>query len=360
MRSKPLGVLIGLALSSWALMAEAPPEELPPLAKVGEQGILATEFLFAIEEAPTPSCHASTIVETSSGLVAAWFGGTREGAPDVSIWVSRQIGSSWSKPEEVANGVQAAEVRHPCWNPVLYQPKEGPLMLFSKVGPTVAKWWGVLQTSTDGGRSWTKPRKLGEDPKIGHLIGPVKNKPILLPDGRLLCPSSTEHDGWRVHFEITPDLGKTWQVVGPIHDGKEFAAIQPAVLSHPGGGLQVLCRSRQNVITQAWSTDQGQSWGPMTAISLPNPNSGIDAITLRDGRHLLVYNHSTRAGRNRGLLNVALSSDGKKWKTILTLEDDKGEFSYPAVIQAADGRVHITYTYKRKTIKHVQLDPKAL
>ena len=91
--------------------------------------------------------------------------------------------------------------------------------------------------------------------------------------------------------------------------------------------------------------------------SLPNPNSGIDAVTLRDGRHLIVYNHATEG---RTPLNVAVSRDGRRWDPVVVLERDPGEYSYPAVIQSGDGRVHITYTWKRQRIKHVAIDPTEL
>lgn len=337
--------------------------KLPKIAKPGERGYIGSELIYSLDDKPTPQCHASTIVETPSGLVAAWFGGTHEKNPDVGIWVSRQDGKSWSKPVEVANGIQSPDRRFPCWNPVLFRPKSGPLMLFYKVGPNPRQWWGMLMTSTDDGRSWSQPRKLGESDKIGHLIGPVKNKPIQLKDGSILCGSSTEHDGWRVHFERTSDGGKTWKVIGPIHEGKDFSAIQPSILTYPDGKLQILCRTRQGVIGQSWSEDGGKTWSGVTATDLPNPNSGIDAVTLANGRQLLVYNHTTRSGgfpSGRNMLNVAISQDGKNWKPVLTLEREKGEFSYPAVIQAADGKVHITYTFQRRSVKHVVLDPNQL
>jgi predicted neuraminidase len=224
----------------------------------------------------------------------------------------------------------------------------------------------MLVTSEDGGKTWSKPRKLGNNDILGNnsnLIGPVKNKPIQLKDDSILCPSSTEHEGWRVHFELTEDLGKTWQVIGPINDGKEFGAIQPSILTYPDGNMQVLCRSRQSVIAQSWSEDGGKTWSKMTATELANPNAGTDAVTLRDGRQLLVYNHTVRGGpfpSDRNMLNVAISNNGEDWKPILTLERAKGEYSYPAVIQASDGRVHITYTYMRQSVKHVILDPKQI
>jgi len=334
-------------------------EDLPPTAKPGDDGYLSSELIYPLDDKPTPQCHASTLVETKQGLVAAWFGGSHEKNPDVGIWVSRQQQGRWSKPVEVANGVQSKELRYPCWNPVLFQPSKGPLLLFYKVGPSPSTWWGMLTTSTDHGVTWSDPRRLGENKAIGHLLGPVKNKPIELSDGAILCPSSTEHDGWRVHFERSSDGGKTWEVIGPIHDGQTFGAIQPSVLTYPDGKMQALCRSRQKAVVQTWSDDHGKTWGPVSATELPNPNAGTDAVTLKDGRQLIVYNHTTRGGpfpNGRNMLNVAVSTDGDAWRPILTLERDKGEYSYPAIIQTADGRVHITYTYLRRSVKHVVLD----
>lgn len=310
-------------------------------------GVVLEEFIY--EKAPFEQCHASTIAESTGGLVVAWFGGTEEGDRDVGIWLSRREGETWTRPVEVAEGTEDGESRYPCWNPVLFQPEEKPLLLFYKVGPNPRQWWGRVKTSADGGRTWSESRRLPQG-----ILGPVKNKPVMLGDGTLLCGSSTEHDGWRVHFERTRDLGRNWKSTGPVPDAKEFAAIQPTILEHPEGVLQALCRSRQRRITETWSKDGGRSWSSMKASRLPNPNSGIDAVTLSDGRHLLVYNHTERG---RSPLNVAVSRDGKAWKPAVTLETESGEFSYPAVIQTADGRVHVTYTWKRRRIRHVVLDP---
>ena len=317
----------------------------------GQSGIEKVEFIY--NQAPFPQCHASTIVETSGGLVAAWFGGTREKNPDVGIWLSRKPnGGSWSPPVEVANGVRLPQKRHPCWNPVLFQTRQGDLMLFYKVGPDPGAWWGMLMTSRDGGVSWSQPHRLPEG-----IWGPIKNKPVQLADGAILCPSSSEAEGWQVFMQVTANLGKTWLSIGPLNTGKEFDAIQPTILNHGAGKLQILCRSKQGRITQCWSQDNGKTWGAMTATALPNPNSGIDAVTLADGRHLLVYNHTVKG---RSPLNVAVSSDGTSWQAAALLEDQPGEYSYPAVIQTSDGKVHITYTWKRQRIKHVVIDPAVL
>jgi predicted neuraminidase len=322
-------------------------------ALAGQNPVLLREFVY--ESAPFPSVHASTIEETLDGtLVTAFFGGSKEGNKDVAIWVSRKASrpESWTPPIEVANGVQPDGSRHPCWNPVLFQPRKGPLMLFYKVGPSPSTWWGMLLTSADNGRSWGTPRRLPEG-----ILGPIKNKPIQLPDGDILSPSSTEHDGWRVHFERSSDLGKTWTRTPPVNDGREFAAIQPTLLQLNGGHLLALGRTRQGKIFQISSSDSGITWSPMTATSLPNPNSGIDAVTLKDGRHLLIYNHTDKG---RSPLNLAVSPDGQHWHEALVLENQPGEYSYPAIIQTRDGRVHAVYTWKRQKVQHVVLDPALL
>ncbi|MCE5271913.1 exo-alpha-sialidase, partial [bacterium] len=312
-----------------------------------QPGYVSGEFIFPLDNKPTPQCHASTVVEADSGIVAAWFGGTREKNPDVGIWVSRLEGEGWSTPVEVADGVQSDTMRYPCWNPVLFQPIKGPLMIFYKVGPDPVRWWGMLMTSKDGGKSWSKPERLPD-----NILGPIKNKPVQLSSGEILCPSSTENAGWRVHFEIASASADTWETVGPINDGNEFAAIQPTVFRHADGALQALCRTQQGVIAESWSHDNGKTWSAMEPTGLPNPNSGIDGVTLKDGRLLLVYNNSIQS---RYPLNVAVSRDGKRWSEVMTLEDQPGEYSYPAVIQSSDGMVHITYTYNRVAIKYVLL-----
>jgi len=336
-----------LLVSALALVA--------PLRAADHAAVLRSEFIY--EKAPFPSCHASTIVEPTAGkLVAAWFGGTKERDPDVGIWVSRNEGTGWSAPVEVANGVRPGESRLPTWNPVLFQPRTGPLLLFYKMGPSPATWWGLVMSSTDGGRSWSAPRRLPDG-----IFGPIKNKPVQLADGTILSPTSDETPDkanlWRVYFERSTDNGQTWTRTPFVHDGVAISAIQPSILFLGGDKLQAVGRTRQGKVFTISSPDLGRSWGPMTLTSLPNPSSGTDAVTLADGRHLIVYNHTPKG---RTPLNVALSREGETWQSVVKLENEPGEYSYPAVIQTRDGLVHITYTWKRQKIRHVVLDPKKL
>jgi predicted neuraminidase len=343
---------------------------LAPLCLNADTAVLKSEFIY--DSGPYPSVHATTIVETQAGLVAAWFGGSHEKHPDVGIWVSRFADGKWTQSEEVANGIQhtladGRFVRHPTWNPVLSQPKGGPTLLFYKVGPSPQSWWGMVTSSADGGKTWAQPRRLPEG-----IIGPVKNKPVELADGSLLCPTSEEVKGktredkekWMVHFERTRDFGVTWERTEALHDGRQIQAIQPSVLFLGGNKLLAIGRSRQERVFEVRSDDGGRTWGEMRLGSLPNNNSGTDALTLSDGRHLIVYNHvggePGKWGGKRTPLNVSVSMDAQTWSAALVLESDPGEYSYPAIIQTKDGLVHITYTWKRQKVKHVVIDPSRL
>ncbi|MFC0775235.1 sialidase family protein [Terrimonas alba] len=323
------------------------------------KGILVDEFIYT--EAPFPQAHASTIAETPEGLIAAWFGGTREGNKDVCIWTSHLVKNKWTAPVMVADGILNDSVRYACYNPVLFYAPNCELLLFYKIGPNVAGWTGWMKRSKDNGHTWSEREALPDG-----FLGPIKNKPVLL-NNVLLCPSSTEKNGWKAHIEFTSDFGKTWTKTPPINDGKAVSAIQPSILQYKNGSLQILCRSQNRTINESWSADGGNTWNEMKASSMPNNNSGTDAVTLKDGRQLLVYNHVKPADslpRGKGArtpLNVAISKDGKKWFATLILEDSPiSQYSYPSVIQSKDGMVHIVYTWRRERIKYVKIDPRKL
>lgn len=356
----PVARLLFLSSALLALAARGPAAPAP-----ARPGLVAEEFVF--ERADFPSCHAATILELPDGeLLCAFFGGTAERNPDVEIRLARKpAGGAWTPPVSVADGIQPDGRRLPTWNPVLMPGPGGEIVLFYKVGPSPKEWWGVMKTSTDGGRTWSAARRLADD-----LLGPVKNKPVHLADGVILAGSSTEHNGWRVHLERSADGGSSWRKIGPLEPEIGLGAIQPTLLTHADGRIQLLARTRSEHgrIAESWSRDGGLTWSALKLIELPNNNSGFDAVTLRDGRHLLVYNHATReqpgmGHKGRGILNVALSRDGVAWSAALVLDhldEREKQFSYPAVIQTRDGLVHIVYTWHRERIKHVVLDPAQL
>jgi alpha-L-fucosidase len=310
-----------------------------------EVKILRSEFIY--ESAPFPECHASTLVETSDGILAAWFGGTRERNPDVSIYTARLSNGKWTGPEMVADGVVDENLRYPTWNPVLVQNKPDQLTLFYKVGPSPREWWGAYKTSSDQGKTWSSEVKLEEG-----FLGPIKNKSVFLPNGEILHPSSFETDkAWTIHVEKSDANLENWKKI-EIANGS-FNAIQPTVLFHPGGKIQLLSRTQEGKIGVNWSEDQGETWTRVQGSSLINNNSGIDGVTLKSGYHLLLCNPLTK-GRNK--LSLMGSEDGVSWKELLVLENQaSGEFSYPAIIQAKDDTIHLTYTYNRKKIKYVSL-----
>jgi predicted neuraminidase len=295
----------------------ADPAEKPLSAEKGPW--LMKQFIY--DEASFPSAHASTLVDTPHGVVAGWFGGSDEGNRDVGIWTSRYAEGRWTAPALVAEGVDPGWTgRYPCWNPVLVQMPMGPLILFYKVGPSPREWWGMRVESTNYGRTWSVPERLPEG-----ILGPVRNKPVLWADGVLLCGSSTEDRGWRIHMEQSPDGGKHWSRTPPLNDAADCGLIQPTVLAWPNGRVQILCRSRQGAIYESWMDDAFEVWSKPVPIGLPNPNSGIDGVVLEDGRAVLVYNH-TRRGRSP--LNIAVSRDGRTWNASVILEDQPGEYSY--------------------------------
>jgi predicted neuraminidase len=344
MKKLALVALLGVGFSTPALAQQT--------WKIAKQ-----ELLFSAP--PFRQCHASTLVEVAKGkFLVACFGGSQESKPDVAIWLTTMDKSGISAPQRVADGVVNDTLRYPTWNPVLFKVRGGSLLLFYKVGPNPREWWGMVKNSADGGLTWSAARRLPTG-----ILGPIKNKPVQLANSTILSPSSVEEEGgrWRVHLEKSTDLGQTWQLV-PVDNTSELDVIQPSILTYPGGRLQLLCRSKQGRIVESWSTDGGTSWSKLTQTSLLNPNSGTDAVTLKNGTQLLVYNPALPGKdwfNGRGKLRVAQSTDGVTWHDVAVLEDGTTEeYSYPAIIQAQDGQVHITYTYNRQNIKHVVLQVK--
>ncbi len=366
--------------------------------------IVTDEFLY--ENTSFPECHGATILEEPNGdLVAAFFGGTKERNPDCVIWVCRKPkgAKEWTDPVIAADGVfdlsdptialaglsginsettpaTAGPIgpnfkgdvsnarRKACWNPVLFQiPGQKEIMLFFKIGSKVADWTGWVTRSSDGGRTWSQREPLPEG-----ILGPIKNKPEYI-NGRIISPSSREGNGWRAWIEMSDDNGKTWRSTGALPSDSAFLtnnqeklqpiyAIQPSILRLSDGRIQIMCRTRNARIATAFSSDNGDTWTPVTLTDLPNNNSGTDAVTMKDGRHVLIFNDfATIKGTPKGVrtpLSVAVSvDDGANWENVATVEDSPvSQYSYPSIIQGRDGKLHAIYTWRRQRIKHVVLD----
>jgi predicted neuraminidase len=323
--------------------------------------------------------HASTVVELKNGdVLVAWFGGSREGAPDVKIYGARLHRGEWSRPVVLASADGVA-----CWNPVLFHTKDGRLWLYYKYGTHPSTWKGAREWSGDEGRTWSEVEYLPDG-----ILGPIKDKPLVLPDGTIVSGSSVENGKWNAWIERSTDNGKTWAKFGPItvsagEDVPSAAAlaaaqikqappvdgvhtkvyppskttvgiIQPSVVWMGGKHLRFFARSRtraaQTAVADSW--DDGKTWTQAHFIGLPNPNSGIDAVSLRDGRIVLAFNDSYN---ERTPLNLAVSRDGEHFRMFRTLEDGPGQYSYPAIIQAKNGDLMVTYSWRRQSIKFVRL-----
>jgi len=340
MSTKPFLIVLSIFLIHCSSRTQAEQETTPRDLVIVHSEIIR-------EPSSVPSAHASTIVETGDGLLAAWFGGTYEKHPDVSIYTSRFKDGRWSDPVMVADGVQDESQRFPCWNPVLFKRENGDLILYYKVGPSPSTWWGEYMVSADEGETWSAMESIPRG-----CLGPIKNKPVTLHNGKILYPTSIEIVGkWNVYMEMSDQDFTNWEKIEIDNNG--FDAIQPSILFHNEDTLQILCRSKNESVVESWSYDNGKTWTKLARTELPNNNSGTDAITLSDGMHLIIYNPIT-SGRNK--LAIAGSYDGKRWEKLIDIEDHpSGEFSYPAIIQDKVGDIHVTYTYNRERIKHVQL-----
>jgi len=316
--------------------------------------IVEIQYLF--EDFPYNECHAATIVITPEGTkLVAFFGGTEEYKDDVDIYLCRQEAgdSVWSAPVRVVDG------EHACQNPVLFCPDDSRVLLFYKIGTSVPEWTGKVMESVDDGLSWKEVQTLEKG-----MFGPVKNQAVKLSSGRIVSPSSDESGGkWTVHFEISDDNCANWRKVGPVEADDTIAVIQPAILTCSNGSLLALCRSKNGKIAFSRSYDEGDSWSRIELMDFPNNNSGIDAVTLPDGRFVLVCNPTGmvpgRWGGPRTPLCVFVSSDeGASWEKIATLESEEGKrFSYPTVIcdPSEPNVVHIVYTWNRERIKYARI-----
>ena len=323
-----------------------------------EYQVICHEHIFAPNRF-FAQCHASTVEVLPDGtVVCAWFGGSREKAPDTAIWFARRENGCWTDPRKIAGSEGV-----PCWNPVLFYLKEE-LFLFYKEGHEIPEWKTFFLRSQDGGKNWSEPEELVPGDTGGR--GPVKNKPILLRDGTVLAPASVEtRESWTAFTDRSADLSR-WEKSSPVpFDRQSFGGIgviQPSLWQDDAGTVHMLLRSAEGRILQSSSEDGGKNWSPARLTSLPNNNSGIDLVRLEDGRIVLVCNPVGENWGPRSPIALLLSEDnGRTFSEPEILDcvpakrnEERAEFSYPAIV-ARGCDLYLTYTWKRKTVAFWQI-----
>ncbi len=306
------------------------------------------ETLIFEDASDRPSHHCASMAELPNGdLLCVWYAGSREGAADVALMMARwgRAEARWSAPRVLLD-----TPGRPDGNAVIHLDSGGKLWLFHDV--IQGRGWDsallYLRTSEDGGITWTEPVLMDEAP--GMM---VRNSLLVLASGEWLLPAYDERT-WRSFCYISGDAGASWQRGGLMPS--PVPVIQPALIQRDDGSLLAYLRTgaEDHHIRASISANCGRSWSPCLPTELRNPNSGIDMVRLQSGEILLVFNNVTEG---RTPLHVAVSTDeGRTWPLTRVLETGPGEFSYPCVIQSHTGRIHLVYTYDRRSIKHVQFD----
>ena len=297
---------------------------------------------------PFSECHASTIaLLDGEDKLCAWFGGEKEGKNNVRIWYSRQSDGIWSAPRDIP---AVADLPH--WNPVLFETKKGEITLFFKVGASIPQWKTYFCVTRDGGLTWSYPLELVSGDESGGR-GPVKNKPILLSDGILLAPASTEIGKWRCFIDRYD--GEKWErspIPVSAECGSSLNMIQPT-LWEDECGIHALMRTQNGFIYRSDSTDGGKTFCDAYKTDIYNNNSGIDC-TKTDGGIVALLCNPVQRGRTP--LSLLISRDGgKAFEKALDLETGEGEFSYPALV-ARQNTLFATYTYKRESIAYAEIE----
>ena len=335
--------------------------------------IVSGEFILP-QDLAGRNCHASHLLPLGDGsFFAVWFEGAKEGSDDVCVWGARRSSQGlWSPPKRLSadNGL-------PHWNPVLFRLSDHSVILFYKEGKPIRNWYTMYMISKDDCSTWSAAKELVPGDIGGR--GPVRNKPIYLSNGWILAPASDESSLWSMFADLSKDNGLTW-TAGPkmniFHTTehpvswfdrrldssilrKKRGVIQPTFWESAPGHVHALMRSSEGRIFRAESLDYGQSWSMPKKTSLPNNNSGIDAIKTPDGKIYLVYNPVGRNWGKRYPIALTFSTDnGSSWSRPEILEEGKGrdEFSYPC-IQYEDGYLYITYTHNRTNIAFLIMKP---
>lgn len=358
----------------------------------------------------TIQSHASNLLQLPDRtLLCAWFGGSQEGLPDISIWLSRQEHGSnkWSTPQKISS-----DINRSCQNPVLFlSPETGDIWLFHTSQDAGNQDGAVIinRTSSDNGMTWSEPRY----PLKGVTGAFVRQPLVVLGDGTWVLPvfhcRSTPGQRWIGNNDISAvfysrNNGQTWaENVVPDSVGLVHMNIVPPTTEKSVHVAFFRSRWADNIYRS--TSSDGLNWASPQPTTLPNPNSGICTTRLPSGSLAIVFNHSsfepdmaTREGlydditpendkrpnqasvngkqaiwgTPRKALTVAISDDdGLSWKTRV-LEDGDGfcmtnnskektnrELSYPSVFIEQGSSVsvlHIAFTFHRQYIKYVRIE----
>ncbi|KAI7204402.1 hypothetical protein D0869_00096 [Hortaea werneckii] len=352
----------------------------------------------------TPQCHASNLLSLRNGdLLCAWFGGTQEGKPDISIYLSRKAANAkaWTDAEKVTFDNSRSEQ-----NPVLFESPSGDIWLLytsQKAGDQDSALV-KRQTSSDGGHTWSQPELLFSEPGtfIRQPVVPLEDGTLVIPTFKCRTEPGTRWIGNDdiSSIRISQDQGQSWR---EQEVPNSFGAVHMEIQRSKNGGYLALYRSRWADYVYLSRSADGINWSQPQPTTLPNPNAGICFNVLASGRVLVVYNHSSKAnalGQREGLYDdIAEAGDVRKNQTskhagkeafwgapraplCLAWSDDEGEswtsrvleegdgycmtnnseeklnreLSYPSMTLGEDGLVHIAFTFWRQMIKYVQLD----
>lgn len=319
--------------------------------------IIANEFILPFVEGM--SCHASHFAILPEGRIfCVFFYGSAEGKGDVRIYGAfRGPSGGWSAPFAISEDDGIAH-----WNPVLFERRDGAYVLFYKIGRTIAEWKTYCRISTDHCQTWSDPFEMVPGDESGGR-GPSRNKVIYLSDGSILAPGSTEVGEWKCFFDRSVDGGRTWvrsedlaiteELLEKHNDTAGYGIIQPTVWEGPTG-VHALLRSTEGKIYRTDSVDFVR-WCKPYAIEMPNNNSGIDVAKLSDGRLILACNRNGDNWGSRTPISLYVSHDnGYTFEFYTHLTTMPGRYAYPA-LRYADGCLHITYTWNRKTITYMCL-----
>lgn len=310
--------------------------------------LLRSQFIF--QEIPGAAVHhCATVAEAPNGdILALWYGGSYESAEDQALYMARlEKGAlGWTVPERILQSPG-----QPPGNAVIFQGPDARMYIIW--GRMEGSWpkrrgsgWSdcrlFVRVSSDNAFTWS------DDMEIEGSYGWLpRNTPVTLADGTFSLPISGDVQGkgsGSFLLVLDEDTGQ-WARRGFIP-----GASQPTVIVREDGSLLCLMRSSPRTM-QSVSTDHGHTWTPIKPTDRRNPGSGIDSVKLQSGRVLHVYT-DTESGSRYPMVIVQSKDDGESWDGLITLATDWGEFSYPSIIQASDGRIHLLYTYRRYSIMH--------